>query len=88
MQKYVKIYLDYFDYKSESEVVCEACQGQAVEVHHIHGRGPGKDEIKNLIGLCRKCHDRAHGSKNYVTKDEFQYIHNCFLQGQRKSFLR
>lgn len=88
MQKYVKIYLDYFDYKTESDVICEACGKMAIDIHHIHGRGSGKDVITNLIGLCRKCHDRAHGSKNYVSKDEFQLIHNYFLQGTRKQFLK
>lgn len=88
MQAYIKTYLDYFDYKTESEVICEGCLSPAVDIHHIHGRGRGKDVIKNLIALCRKCHDRAHGSKNYVSKDEFQLIHNYFLQGTRKQFLK
>lgn len=87
MQKYVKIYLDHFDYKTESDVICEACQGQAVDIHHIHGRGKGKDVIENLMALCRKHHDRATTSKDYVTPDEMQLIHNYFLQGQRKQFL-
>jgi len=87
MQKYVKTYLDYFDYKTQSEVICEACGSPAVDIHHIHGRGEGMDDIKNLIALCRKCHERAHGSKHYVTKDQFQLIHNYFLQGTRKQFL-
>jgi len=87
VQKYIKIYLDHFDYKTESEVICEACGKQAVDVHHIHGRGKGKDIIENLMALCRKCHERCTTSKNYVKPDEMQYIHNCFLAGQRKSFL-
>jgi predicted restriction endonuclease len=88
MERYVKVYLDYFDYKVQSEVICEACQGMAVEVHHIYGRGKGMDVIGNLIALCRKCHDRAHGTKHFVTKDDFQYIHNYFLTGKRKTFLK
>ncbi len=88
MKKYVKIYLDYFDYKTPEEVFCEACHRPAVDIHHINGRGEGKDEIKNLIALCRKCHDRAHSSKDYVNKEQFQLIHNYFLTGQRKTFLK
>jgi hypothetical protein len=87
MKAYIKIYCDYFDYKTQSEVICEACGRPAVDIHHINGRGKGKDVIGNLIGLCRKCHERAHSSKNYVSKDEFQLIHNYFLQGTRKIFL-
>lgn len=86
MQKYIKTYLDHFDY-TENEVICEACGKPAVDIHHIHGRGEGMDVIKNLIALCRKCHDRAHGSKHFVNKDEFQYIHNNFLVGNKKTFL-
>jgi predicted restriction endonuclease len=87
MKLHVKIYFAYFDYKVAEEVICEGCQGQAVDIHHIHGRGKGKDVIGNLMALCRKCHDRATTSKNYVPPDEMQLIHNYFLQGQRKVFL-
>ena len=87
MQKYIKIYLDYFDYKVQSEVICEACGAIAQDVHHIHGRGKDRDTIDNLIALCRKHHEQAHFSKNHVTPDEFQYIHNSFLAGNRKQFL-
>ncbi len=78
----------YFDYGEQDVILCEACGSPAVDVHHIHGRGPGKDVINNLIAVCRKCHDRAHSSKNHVTPGEFQYIHNSFLAGVRKQFLK
>ena len=87
MQKYVKIYCDYFDIKTENELICEACQKPGQDIHHVNGRGKGKDVISNLMALCRKCHERAHGSKNYVSKEQFQLIHNYFLQGTRKQFL-
>lgn len=80
--------MNYFDFKTENEVVCEACGNMAVEVHHIHGRGKDKDVISNLMALCRKCHERAHGSKNYVPKEEFQLIHGYFLAGKRIAFLK
>ena len=87
MQKHTDIYMKYFDYGTPEEIPCEACTRIPIsDVHHIHGRGD--DSITNLMGLCRKCHERAHGTKNYVSKDEFQYIHNNFLQGQRKCFLK
>ena len=41
---------------------CEICEAPAVDVHHIEARGMGgdpngnKDNINNLMGLCRKCH--------------------------------
>jgi hypothetical protein len=62
---------------------------KGLTIHHIYGRGPGKDVIDNLMSLCiQKCHSRAHGTKNYVSKDCFQYIHNNFLAGRRKAFLK
>ena len=89
MTKHCKIYMAYFDYVVAEEIPCEACGKIPInDVHHINGRGKGKDVIGNLIGLCRKCHDRAHGGKNYVNKEQFQLIHNYFLQGTRKQFLK
>lgn len=87
MQKYVKIYLDYFDFKTPEEIFCEACMRPASDIHHITGRGEGKDTIQNLMALCRKCHERAHSSKDYMNKEQFQLIHNYFLQGTRRKFI-
>lgn len=87
MTNHVKVYFQYFDYKVAEEVMCEACGNPAVDIHHIRGRGVGMDVIGNLMALCRKCHDRATTSKNYVKPDEMQLIHNYFLQGTRKHFL-
>lgn len=76
--------MNYFDLKTENEVVCEACLSPANDIHHIHGRGKGKDVINNLMALCRKHHNAAHST---IPKDEMQLIHNYFLQGKRKRFL-
>ena len=85
MQKHTKIYLDYFDYKTANEVICEACGSPAVDVHHVYGRGKEKDVIENLMALCRRHHDWATQSK--ISKSEMQLIHNYFLVGSRKIFL-
>lgn len=93
MQKHIKNYLKYFDIGEQDIWQCEACAKQypinnGLQIHHILFRSHGgSDDVKNCICLCVNCHDRAHGSKNYVSKDQFQYIHNCFLQGQRKKYL-
>jgi thymidine kinase len=83
--KHVRIYMEYFDYATPEEVICEACGSPANDVHHIRGRGVGMDVIGNLMALCRRHHDWATQSK--ISKDEFQLIHNYFLQGARKIFL-
>jgi hypothetical protein len=60
MKKYVKLYFDYFGYTKDCFVACEVCGGKAVDIHHIDCRGMGgsksKDEIKNLMAVCRECH--------------------------------
>jgi hypothetical protein len=85
LPKHVSVYMLYFDYVTQSEIPCEACTKPAVDIHHISGRGKGKDVITNLMALCRKCHTRAHES---IPKSEMQYIHNFFLTGRRKIFIK
>lgn len=85
MQKHVKVYMDYFGYGIEDFIPCEACGSKAVDIHHIYGRGKGKDVISNLMALCRKHHTAAHDN---ISKSEMQLIHNSFLAGNRKQFLK
>jgi predicted restriction endonuclease len=84
MTPHCKIYMNHFDYKVAEEIMCEACGNPAVDIHHIYGRGEGRDVITNLMALCRKHHEKAHST---ITKSEMQLIHNFFLSGQRKKFL-
>jgi predicted restriction endonuclease len=76
----------HFDYVTQSEILCECCHSLAVDIHHINGRGKDKDVISNLVALCRKHHTMAHDEK--ISKSEMQYIHNYFLTGQRKIFIK
>lgn len=86
MTKHCKVYMEYFDYGETDFIPCEACGSPAVDIHHIFGRGGDEpDTIGNLIALCRKHHERAHKD---VGKEAVLYIHNCFLSGQRKVFLK
>jgi 5-methylcytosine-specific restriction endonuclease McrA len=88
MQKHVRIYLNYFNIGEQDIIRCELCgkQGRAdgggFDIHHIEGRGKGKDEITNLILLCRKCHEKAH--KIELTRKELILIHNYTLTGMSK----
>jgi len=83
--------MKYFDLGEQDLLCCECCMnqgradGEGFDIHHIEGRGPGKDVIKNLMCLCRKHHDMAHTGK--LPKSELQLIHNYFLQGTRKKFV-
>lgn len=84
--------MEHFGIGEDDIWYCEATgtmhKFRDMEIHHIFGRGKGMDVIENLMCLQRKIHTYAHGGKIYVSKSDFQYIHNCFLSGQRKAFLK
>ena len=80
MTPHAKIYLTYFDCGESDFIPCEICGAKSVDIHHIRGRGKGKDVIGNLMALCRKCHNAAHGLENtYLHKDVLQVIHDNFV---------
>ena len=81
MKKYIKIYMDYYDYVIDDVILCEYCSKQAVDIHHIEARGIGgdprghKNQIENLIALCRGCHIKAETNKEF----------NSYLKQQNKN---
>jgi 5-methylcytosine-specific restriction endonuclease McrA len=67
MQKYIKTYLKWL---GDEFFVCEICGRKAVDVHHIIARSKfgtkrkdERDNINNLIGVCRECHTAIHSGK-------------------------
>ena len=86
MKKHTKIYLDYFKFKTSDWIPCELCGTTAVDIHHIEARGMGgsttKDEIINLMALCRQCHIKYGDIKEY--KEELKNRHiNYMVQRNR-----
>ena len=76
MKKHIKKYLDRF---SDTFIPCELCGATVTDIHHIKykSRG-GKDDIENLMGLCRNCHNKAH---NEIVKEyELLEIHKQWLK--------
>ena len=74
MKKHVKIFMEYWNISIADITPCFACEGEdgvINDVHHIENKKIGgdplglQDRIDNLIGLCRKCHDKAHFEKGY-----------------------
>ncbi len=63
MKHHTTVYMQFFGYQIQSDCVCEICGRPAVDVNHIDARGMGgnpkgdKDEIENLMGMCREHHD-------------------------------
>tara|TARA_R100000657_G_C4575449_1_gene39566 strand:+ start:219 stop:485 length:267 start_codon:yes stop_codon:yes gene_type:complete len=69
MQKHTKIYLEFFDYFGDEYIPCEMCNAKAVDIHHINSRGMGgsnKNDINNLMALCRACHVKYGDKKKYM----------------------
>jgi 5-methylcytosine-specific restriction endonuclease McrA len=81
MTPHVKIYLACTGKGIDDFVPCEICGKRANDIHHIHGRGKGKDVISNLMALCRDHHNSAHGiNHTYLHPDVMQTIHNEYLK--------
>ena len=90
MKPHVKNYMKFFGYGEQDIILCACCSAIAVDLHHIHIKGMGGrktyeyngetldiDGVKNIIALCRNCHNRAHGgtfTKNYLYKIHYNSI--------------
>ena len=78
MKKYTRTYLNYFGYDETDFIPCEVCNKQAVDIHHIQAKGMGgsntKDNIENIMALCRECHIKYGDKKQY--KDFLKQIHD------------
>ena len=86
MKKHTKIYMKYHDYDISDWIACENCETTAVDIHHIDARGIGgdprghKNQIENLIALCRSCHIKAETNKEFNNflreKNKVKHNHN------------
>lgn len=89
MQKHLSVYRKFFGLGDQDQFpACEmGCDRQSNDIHHIHSRGlKGFDydlkwydinHILNLIGLCRVCHEKAHGGG--LSKEELIEKHKYVL---------
>ena len=82
MKKYTRTYLTYFGYDETDFIPCEVCNKQAVDIHHIEAKGMGgsktKDNIENIMALCRDCHMKYGDKKQY--KDFLKQIHSTKIR--------
>lgn len=78
MRKHTKIYFEHYGYTKADWIGCEWCGSTAVDINHIEARGMGgsktKDQIENLVAMCRKCHIDFEAKK--ITKEELREKHN------------
>jgi 5-methylcytosine-specific restriction endonuclease McrA len=71
LKKHTKIYFKYFGYDVSDFIACEICGSEAVDIHHIDCRGMGgteKDDIENLMAVCRRCHELKGDKKQYMNE--------------------
>jgi hypothetical protein len=84
MKSYTKTYLKYFGYVADDTILCEVCGMRAQDIHHIECRGMGgsdkKDDISNLMAVCRDCHIKFGDKKQYI--DYLTDIHNQHLKNK------
>jgi 5-methylcytosine-specific restriction endonuclease McrA len=73
MQKHIKNFTKHYNLLEGEIMMCQYCRSKPVtDIHHIVYRSQGgSDEVDNLIGLCRLCHQQAHKqAKPYLTVQE------------------
>ena len=70
MKNHTKVYLNHFGLTGDEFIPCEVCGLRAVDIHHIDCRGMGgskeKDNIENLMAVCRECHVEFGDKKQYT----------------------
>ena len=81
MKPYTRNYFDFFGIEYDiptgyhDYIDCEVCKSQAVEIHHIIKKSQGgKDNVENLIAVCRSCHNKAHDET--LKQKDLQRIHD------------
>lgn len=82
MSPHRKVYSDFFHIGPQDQWRCEMCRMEPMDdVHHIVFRSHGgNNEIENLIGLCRWCHNRAHGTmRPALAAEELTRTHLIFV---------
>jgi len=86
---YKKIFYKFWKIGEQDNVICDYCKCRlAVDIHHIKYRSQGgKDEVENLIALCREDHEKAH-KKEIPAKELFEIIKRkiCFWKMKNKNY--
>ena len=82
MEKYIRVYMDYFGYQIKEDIICEVSNDGTIadNIHHINGRiGKNKLDINGLIALNYDLHDAIHTQSSPYTKAELMQIHAEFM---------
>lgn len=66
-----KTFLEQREYSTGSSK-CEVCEKKKpLNVHHLHYKTLGMESSRDLIAVCKKCHELIH--KNKCKKKEYNF---------------
>lgn len=83
---YGSIYLKSKEWKIKRDFIlkrdnykCRCCGNNASDVHHIHYRNVYEEKEKQLISLCRLCHEKVHFSNEKIIMDgyDLKTLNDC-----------
>lgn len=81
MRPHVRNYYQAFGYDQSSFIACEICGRPGQDIHHVEPRSKfgsknheQMDRVENLVCLCRKCHNDAHGVASRDIKIQLKEI--------------
>ena len=83
MKNYTRTYMRHFGYRIAEDFKCELTGSPAHDIHHIDGRGKGKDTIENLMAVTREVHADIH-DRNRYTKEQLREVHQRFMKNNKK----
>ena len=85
MEKYIRVYMDFFGYDIAEDIIFEVTGGLAKNIHHLNGRiGKNKEDINGLIALRYDLHDAIHTGKSAYSKNDLIAIHIKFMRDHGK----
>lgn len=67
-------------------IQCEICNKRASEIHHIDCsyRGKRNDEPKNLIAVCRECHEKIHAKNRFSLRYKLHELVETILSNTKQ----
>lgn len=74
---------------AEAQKYCQLCGSTNwLEIHHIYYRSQGgNDDERNLIRLCKKCHEMVHSNKRKWQKFLMEKQHNKYGEFDDKELI-
>lgn len=79
MDRHIKVYSDFFEIDCHNPKKCEITgYTRGIDIHHIWGRGEGKDVPENLMAIRRDLHIKCGQNEKY--NDWLEMVHSNFME--------